>query len=105
MLTYKQCRELLDDALSIMEDVVDGEDAQQMASEWVQTYTRLTTRRKGGKKPDPKLTIKYEKAKEFVLAGMPIGQACKKARITLDQWYRRKSVEMYGRSRVNKREY
>jgi hypothetical protein len=105
MLTYKQCRELLDDALSIMEDAIDGEDIQSLAREWVQTYTRLTTRRKGGKKPDPKLTIKYEKAKEFVLAGMPIGQACKKARITLDQWYRRKSVEMYGRSRVNKREY
>ena len=105
MLTYKQCRELLDDALSIMEDAIDGEDIQSLAREWVQTYTRLTTRRKGGKKPYPKLTIKYEKAKEFVLAGMPIGQACKKARITLDQWYRRKSVEMYGRSRVNKREY
>ena len=105
MLTYKQARELLDDALSIMEDAIDGEDIQTIAEEWARNYSKLTRRRKGGIPLDYDLTIRYNRAKELIAAGFPIGESCKKARITLDQWYRRKSVENYGKSRVNKRDY
>ena len=105
MLTYKQCRELLDDALSIMEDSIDGEDIQHLAQEWIKTYTKLTARRPGGKPLDKNLTKRYDKAKELVALGSSIGSACKHAKITRDQWYRRQSIETYGKSRLKKREY
>ena len=105
-LTYKQARELLDDAVSILEDVIDGEDVHAMASEWVNNYVKLTTRkRKGGWKLKEDVTRKYEKAKALVADGMAIGVACKKAKLTLDQWYRRKSIEVHGVSRINRNYY
>lgn len=105
-LSYKQARELLDDAASILEDAVDGEDIQSMAVEWVDKYVKLTTRkRKEGWKLKADVTRKYEKAKALVAEGVPIGVACKKANLTLDQWYRRKSIEVHGVSRLNRNYY
>ena len=105
MMTYKQCRELLDDALAVMEDAIDGEDIQTIAYEWMQAYNKLNAKRTGGKPLDKNLTKRYDKAKELVALGSSIGSACKHAKITRDQWYRRQSIETYGKSRLKKREY
>lgn len=105
-ITYRQIREMLDDAHSILEDAVDGEDIQSMATEWVDKYVKLTTRkRRGGWKLKAEVTRKYEKAKSLVAEGMAIGVACKKAKLTLDQWYRRKNIEVLGVSRINRDYY
>jgi hypothetical protein len=105
MLTYKQCRELLEDALAAMEDAIDGENIQHLAHAWIKTYTQLTAKPTGGKPLDKNLTKRYDKAKELVALGSSIGSACKHAKITRDQWYRRQSIETYGKSRLKKREY
>lgn len=104
-LTYKQARELLDDALSILEDAVDGEDIQPMAVEWVENYRKLINKRKGGHSLKPSVTRKYEKAKALIADGMPVGVACKTVKLTLDQWYRRKNIEVHGVSRKTKDYY
>ena len=48
------------------------------------------------------LTAKYEEAKVLRAAGFTINEICAKAGITIDQWYRRKNIDLYGRSKRKK---
>ncbi len=105
MLTYKQCRELLDDAILILEDALDHEDISFAARKLIKEYITLTTRKKGGVPLNKYLTKQYDKAKALVAAGASIKDACNECKITRDQWYRRKSIETHGKSRIKPREY
>jgi hypothetical protein len=48
----------------------------------------------------PELDPKYQKAKELRECGMKLNEACMKAGITTDQWYRRQAIEKYGKARA-----
>ena len=48
------------------------------------------------------LTARYEQAKALRAAGLKIDEACAKANITRDQWYRRKNIDRFGQSRRKK---
>lgn len=103
MLTYKECLELLDDAVSILEDANDGESVQQMAKDWLAEYYRQSSR-PANRKPkalslNKELTRRYTQAKALVEKGLSVKDACLQANITRDQWNRRKNIETHGVSR------
>lgn len=49
------------------------------------------------------LDPKYQKAKELRGSGMMLKDACKIAGITTEQWYRRQSIEKFGKARAGGR--
>ena len=95
-------KELLAKCLDLLEQWYDGDEPRK------KTQTMITTlsERFAPSKPrlDHSLTPKYEEAKGYVFSGYTIGDACKAAGITRDQWYRRKRMEETGVDRIN-REY
>lgn len=52
----------------------------------------------------PELDAKFQKAKELRACGMLIKDACSKAGISIDQWYRRQAIEKNGKSRIKRSE-
>lgn len=51
----------------------------------------------------PELDPKYIKAKELRACGAMVKDACAQAGLTLEQWYRRQSIEKYGKARAGGR--
>ena len=51
------------------------------------------------------ITPMYEQAKYYRNEGLTVDEACAKAGITRDQWYRRKNIERYGKSRKKTPEF
>lgn len=49
----------------------------------------------------PELDPKYQKAKELRAQGLLIKDCCEQSGLTRDQWYRRQSIEKYGRDRTD----
>ena len=47
----------------------------------------------------PELDPKYQKAKQLREQGLMVKDACKQAGISTEQWYRRQSIEKYGKAR------
>lgn len=47
----------------------------------------------------PELDPKYQTAKKLREEGLLVKDACSQAGITLEQWYRRQSIEKYGKAR------
>lgn len=47
----------------------------------------------------PELDPKYQRAKELRAQGLMVKECCKQAGISTEQWYRRQSIEKYGKAR------
>lgn len=91
----------LEEAIEILEDLMDGENVRVMADGFLQRYYETLKRgNRGGVPRNAYITKQFEKAKAIVASGKMIKDACAETGLTRDQYNRRMRMEKQGRDRV-----
>lgn len=91
-------RVLVED-LSIRIEVIKEEEKFYKIPKEMRDRQKIAIRAKVHHLLDSDLTLKYEECKKYFSNGMRLKDACEKAGITRDQWYRRRNMEKYGASK------
>lgn len=96
---------LLEEAIEILEDLMDGENVTVMADGFLKRYYEtLKKGNRGGVPRNAYITKQFEKAKAIVASGKMIKEACAETGLTRDQYNRRMRMEKQGRDRAYVRE-